>query len=73
MNRTRIIHRFAGAMILVSVLLTYFVNPAWVFLAAFVGLNLLQASFTRWCLLDDILRKMGIPGECDDRTAAGKS
>lgn len=35
-------------------------NRWWLALAGFVGLNLLQSSITKWCLLEDILRKMGI-------------
>ncbi|MCD8553964.1 DUF2892 domain-containing protein [Seleniivibrio sp.] len=50
-----------GIFILVSVGLTVATdNKWWLLLAAFVGLNLLQSAFTKWCLLEDILRKMGI-------------
>jgi hypothetical protein len=50
-------------MIIVSVLLTYYVSPWWLLLALFVGANLLQASFTGFCPLAKILRKLGVaPG-----------
>ncbi|QAR32002.1 DUF2892 domain-containing protein [Geovibrio thiophilus] len=52
-----------GIMILVSLALGVWVSQWWLLLAAFVGLNLLQSAFTKWCLLEDILIKMGIPKE----------
>ena len=53
----RSIRAIAGTMIMVSVSLGYFVHPGWFFLTAFVGANLLQSSLTKWCLMEDILRK----------------
>jgi hypothetical protein len=50
-----------GIMILVSLALGVYVNMWWLLLAAFVGLNLVQSAFTKWCLLEDILRKLGLP------------
>ncbi|MCD8490691.1 MAG: DUF2892 domain-containing protein [Geovibrio sp.] len=50
-------------MILASLALGVWVNQWWLILAAFVGLNLLQSAFTKWCLLEDLLIKMGIPKE----------
>jgi hypothetical protein len=35
-------------------------NPNWLWFTAFVGANLLQSSLTRWCLMEDILHKIGI-------------
>ncbi|MGD9808073.1 MAG: DUF2892 domain-containing protein [Deferribacterales bacterium] len=49
-----------GIFILFSVFMGIYVNKWWLALAVFVGLNLLQSAFTKWCLLEDILRKMGI-------------
>ena len=55
--------RFAGAMVLLSLLLAHFVSPYWLWFTAFVGANLLQASFTGLCPLAMILRKLGVvPG-----------
>ena len=52
-----IIRRVAGSLILISVLLTLLVSTYWLILTAFVGLNLLQSSFTRFCPLECILDK----------------
>ncbi len=64
MNIDRIILAFAGSMILISLLLGYFVAPAWLLLAAFVGLNLLQSAFTGFCPLAKLLRRLGLPAGC---------
>jgi hypothetical protein len=36
------------------------VNENWYWFTAFVGVNLLQSAFTKWCLMEDILRKLGV-------------
>ncbi|MDR0791727.1 MAG: DUF2892 domain-containing protein [Chitinophagaceae bacterium] len=59
MKTEQIIRAFAGAMVLAGVLLSYFVNSNWIWLCAFVGVNLLQSAFTKWCLLEKILKKNG--------------
>ena len=56
----RIIRRFAGTFILVSLLLAHFHSLNWLWLTAFVGFNLLQSSFTNFCPLELILRKIGV-------------
>lgn len=56
----RIIRAVAGTFILISLLLAIYVNQKWLWFTAFVGVNLLQSSFTKWCLMEDILRKIGI-------------
>jgi len=58
-NIDRLVLRFAGAMVLASAALAYFVNPAWLLLTAFVGLNLFQTSFTGFCPLALVLKKVG--------------
>ncbi len=58
--RNRIVHAVAGIFILVSLVLAIYVNQNWLWFTAFVGVNLLQSSFTKWCLMNDILRKFGI-------------
>jgi hypothetical protein len=50
----------AGAMVLLSLTLAYFFSHYWLWLTAFVGLNLLQSAFTNWCPAMVILRKMGL-------------
>lgn len=57
-NRT--IRAIAGLFILTSVLLAVYVNINWLWFTAFVGANLFQSSITRWCLMEDILRKLGV-------------
>lgn len=52
----RSIRGIAGTVTVTSLALGYFVHPAWFILTAFVGLNLLQSSVTRWCFMEDILR-----------------
>jgi hypothetical protein len=56
------IRAIAGAFILISVALGWFVSPWWFLFTVFVGLNLLQSSFTRWCLMETILEKTGLIG-----------
>ena len=58
--KNRIVRAIAGAFILISLLLAIYVNINWLWFTAFVGVNLLQSSFTKWCLLEDILNKFGI-------------
>ena len=54
------IRAIAGTFIMVSLGLGYFVSPYWYLFTAFVGLNLLQSAFTRWCLMEEILAKLGV-------------
>jgi len=60
MSIDRFVLAFAGAMVLVSLLLGHFVSPNWYWLTAFVGANLLQSAFTGFCPLALILRKAGV-------------
>jgi hypothetical protein len=50
----------AGAFVVASVALGYWLNPYWFFFTGFVGLNLFQSAFTNWCPMMDILRKAGV-------------
>lgn len=56
----RIIRAIAGIFIIISLLLAIYVNQNWLWFTAFVGVNLLQSSFTKWCLMEDILKKLGV-------------
>lgn len=58
--KNRIVRAVAGIFILISLILAIYVNINWLWFTAFVGLNLLQSSFTKWCLMEDILSKFGI-------------
>ena len=63
MSIDRIVMAFAGAMVLVSLLLALVHSTYWLFLTAFVGGNLFQAAFTGFCPLAIILKKIGLrPG-----------
>jgi hypothetical protein len=57
-----IIRRFAGVFVLASLLLGWLVSPYWLLFTAFVGLNLLQSSFTHLCPLERILGRFGLAG-----------
>jgi hypothetical protein len=59
MSIDRIVLAFAGTMVLLSLLLSQYVSPWWLLLAAVVGLNLLQSAFTGFCPLAIILKKLG--------------
>ena len=59
--REQIVRAVAGIMVLLSVLLAINVNIQWLWLSVFVGINLLQSSFTRFCPLEKILDKFGVP------------
>ena len=58
--KQRIVRAIAGTFILISLLLAIKININWLWFTAFVGANLLQSSITKWCLLEDILKKLGI-------------
>ncbi|HIL07410.1 MAG TPA: DUF2892 domain-containing protein [Candidatus Latescibacteria bacterium] len=60
MNRERYVRLIAGTIIMVSLVLGTFVHNYWYFVTAFVGINLFQSALTRWCLMDDILRKLSV-------------
>lgn len=58
--KNRIVRAIAGTLILISLLLAIYINQNWLWFTAFVGANLLQSSITKWCLMDDILTKLGV-------------
>ena len=55
------IHVIAGTFILASLALGYWVSPYWFLLTAFVGANLFQFGFSKFCPLGIILKKLGVP------------
>jgi hypothetical protein len=59
MNIDRYVMAFAGTMVLVSLALGLWVHPNWFWFTAFVGANLLQASFTGLCPLALVLKRLG--------------
>ena len=70
----QIIRRFAGAFVLISLVLAHYHSPNWLWFTAFVGFNLLQSSFTNFCPLEIILKKFGVGKEagscCDEKQPA---
>lgn len=59
----KMVFRFAGLFVLVSLILSQVHSPYWLLLTAFVGLNMLQASFTGFCPLAMVLARLGVkPG-----------
>jgi H+/gluconate symporter-like permease len=62
MTMERYIRAIAGCFVLGSLILGYLHSPYWHLFTAFVGLNLLQSAFTKWCLMENILEKLGIAG-----------
>ncbi len=61
MTVERAVRLLAGCITLVSLALAHWVSPAWLWLTAFVGLNLLQSAFTNWCPAMTIFQWMGLP------------
>jgi hypothetical protein len=56
--------RFAGVMVLLSVVLTVYVSPLFVWFTVFIGLNLLQSSFTGFCPAAMVFRALGVKKGC---------
>ncbi len=57
-----VIRRFAGVFVMASVALGWSVSPWWLLFTAFVGFNLLQSSFTKFCPLERVLGRFGLAG-----------
>lgn len=60
MSLDRYIRIIAGSFVLISLALAHWVSPYWLLFTAFVGLNLFQSGFTKWCLMEEILKKLGV-------------
>jgi len=61
MNIQRLIRIIAGSFIMISLALGFFINPYFYLFTAFVGLNLFQSGITKWCFMETILKKIGVP------------
>lgn len=59
MTTDRMVLAFAGSFILISLILSQFHSPYWLWFTAFVGANLLQSAFTGFCPLGRILIALG--------------
>ena len=60
MTVDRYLRMIAGAFVVASLALGYYVSPYWYLFTAFVGLNLFQSAFTNWCPMMSFLRKAGV-------------
>ncbi|MFY7867441.1 YgaP family membrane protein [Roseateles sp.] len=68
MSTWQIVRIFAGSFILLSLALgvpgsPIFQSSWWLAFTAFVGVNLLQSGFSRWCLMESLLAKLGLRRE----------
>ena len=69
MTSWQLVRLIAGTFILASLAMGIpgshiFVSQWWLAFTAFVGANLLQSALTKWCLMETILRKLGVPAGC---------
>ncbi len=60
MTLDRAVMAFAGVMVLVSVLLTSFVSPYFLWFTVFIGVNLIQSSFTGFCPAAMVMKRLGL-------------
>ncbi len=60
MRVEEMLRMIAGAFVVASVLLGMYAHPYFYWFTAFVGLNLFQSAFTRWCPMMTLLRKAGV-------------
>ncbi|MBY6202775.1 DUF2892 domain-containing protein [Maritalea mobilis] len=64
MSLDRAVLAFAGVMILLSVALTVWVSPLFMWFTVFIGLNMLQSAFTGWCPAAIVFKKLGVKEGC---------
>jgi hypothetical protein len=64
MTLDRAVMAFAGVMVLISVLLTEFVSPYFLWFTVFIGANLIQSAITGFCPAAAIMKKMGLRPGC---------
>jgi len=64
MTLDRVMFAFAGAMVLLSVVLTQFVSPYFMWFTVFVGANMLQSAFTGFCPAAKLFARLGVPSGC---------
>jgi hypothetical protein len=69
MTSWKLVRVIAGVLILLSLALgvqesPLFVSQYWLYFTAFIGINLLQSGFTGWCLMENIMRKLGATSGC---------
>jgi hypothetical protein len=64
MTLDRAVMLFAGVMILLSLALTLWVSPTWMWFTAFIGVNMMQSAITGWCPAAMIFKALGLKGGC---------
>lgn len=69
MTSWKLVRVMAGLLILLSLALgvpesPLFVSKYWLYFTAFIGVNLFQSGLTNWCLMENILRKLGVRAGC---------
>jgi hypothetical protein len=69
MKSWQLVRVIAGSFILISLALgvpgsPLFLSQWWLAFTAFIGVNLLQSGLTQWCLMETLLRKLGLPAGC---------
>ena len=69
MTSWKLVLIFEGLLILISLELgvvgsPFYVSQYWLLFTAFIGLNLFQSGLTNWCLMENILRKLGVHSGC---------
>ena len=69
MTVDRAVLAFAGVMVLLSVVLTTFVSPLFIWFTVFIALNMFQSAFTGLCPAAMVFRKLGLKGECSPPAA----
>jgi len=65
MTTERYVRLVAGLLVIVSVVLSELHSRYWLLFTAFVGANLFQSAITGWCLMEDILAKLGVKKPAD--------
>ncbi len=71
MSLENAVRLLAGTLVTVGVLLTYFFSPYWLLLPLFVGLNLIQSAFTKFCPAEIVMRRLGVGAKADNPHPAG--
>ena len=69
MTSWKLVRVIAGLLILLSLALgvtesPLFVSPYWLYFTGFIAVNLFQSGITNWCLMENIMRKLGVPSGC---------
>lgn len=62
MSKNEALRLIAGTFVVLSVALGYWVHPGWYLFTVFVGLNLFQSAFTKWCPMMWLLDQLGLKG-----------